>query len=177
MLKHVAVQWVLEKTWVHIAACKLKLLHKVSLFPVFLRAKTGIVVKLSRKRFLTQPSDSLSNRPTVRRSAIWSTDSIFEENMSKYISMYCLMFFFEIFYFYLHKCPDVLPIKPAGLEDFLLLFLGLFAELWKATINFLMSACPSARMYQHCSHWTYFNEIWYLINCICTVRVVRSLNC
>ena len=40
-----------------------------------------------------------------------------------------MFYFFEIPYFYLHKCPDVFPIKPAGLEDFLLLFLGLFAEL------------------------------------------------
>jgi hypothetical protein len=47
-------------------------------------------------------------------------------------------------YFYLHKWPDGLPIKPAGLEDFLFFFLGVFAELRKATISFVMSVHPPA---------------------------------
>ena len=93
MLTHVAVQWVLEKSWVHIAACRSKLLPKVSLFPVSLRANTGIVPKWSRSHFLPQPSDSLSNRPTIRRGVIWSTDSVFEENMDISVCMaLCFIF-------------------------------------------------------------------------------------
>jgi hypothetical protein len=42
------------------------------------------------------------------------------------------------------------------------LFLGAFAKLWKATISFVMSACPSVRMEQLGSRWTDFHKIWYL---------------
>jgi hypothetical protein len=38
-------------------------------------------------------------------------------------------------------------------------FLGAFAKLRKATINFVMSARPSARMEQLSSQWTDFHEI------------------
>ena len=37
-------------------------------------------------------------------------------------------------------------------------FLGMFAKLQKATISFI----TSVRMEQLGSHWTDFNEIWYL---------------
>jgi hypothetical protein len=40
-------------------------------------------------------------------------------------------------------------------------FLGAFVKLRKATIRFAMSVCPSVRMKQLGSHWTYFYEIWY----------------
>jgi len=40
------------------------------------------------------------------------------------------------------------------------LFLGAFAKLRKATISFVMSFRPSARMEQLCSHWTGFHEIY-----------------
>jgi hypothetical protein len=38
-------------------------------------------------------------------------------------------------------------------------FLGAFAKLRKATISFVMSVCPSARMEPLGSHWTDFGEI------------------
>ena len=44
--------------------------------------------------------------------------------------------------------------------------LGVFTKLRKASISFLMSVSPSFRpfhMEQLGSHWTDFNEIWYLI--------------
>jgi hypothetical protein len=49
-------------------------------------------------------------------------------------------------------------------------FLGAFAKLRKATIGFVMYACPSfclsvclsVRMEHPGSHWTDFHEIWYL---------------
>ena len=41
-------------------------------------------------------------------------------------------------------------------------FLGAFAKLKKATINIVLSSCLSIRMEQLDSHWTYFDEIWYL---------------
>jgi len=41
-------------------------------------------------------------------------------------------------------------------------FIDLFAELWKVAISFVMSAYPSICMEQLVSHWTDFNEIWYL---------------
>jgi hypothetical protein len=60
--------------------------------------------------------------------------------------MYWLMFyFFVLSYFCLHKWLDGLPIKSAGLEDFMPVFLSLFAELRKATLCFVMSICPSGR--------------------------------
>ena len=34
----------------------------------------------------------------------------------------------------------------------------------KATINFVMSVCPSVRMEERGSHWTDFHEILYLIS-------------
>ena len=44
-------------------------------------------------------------------------------------------------------------------------FLGAFVELWKATISFVMSVCPSVllsfSMEQLGSHWTDFNKTWY----------------
>jgi hypothetical protein len=46
------------------------------------------------------------------------------------------------------------------------LFLGTFAKLRKATINLVASfcsfVCSSVRMEQLGSHWTDFDEIWYL---------------
>jgi hypothetical protein len=42
--------------------------------------------------------------------------------------------------------------------------LGAFAKLRKATISFVMSVRPSARMEQLGSHWIDFHEIWYLSN-------------
>jgi len=45
-------------------------------------------------------------------------------------------------------------------------FLGAFAKLRRATMSFVMSVRPSARLSVHmeklCSHWTDFHEIWYL---------------
>jgi len=38
-------------------------------------------------------------------------------------------------------------------------FLGAFAKLRKATINFVSSVRPSVRMEQLGSHWTDFHEI------------------
>ena len=43
-----------------------------------------------------------------------------------------------------------------------ILFVGALAKLRKATISFVMYVCLSVRMEQGCSHWTDFNEIWYL---------------
>jgi hypothetical protein len=40
-------------------------------------------------------------------------------------------------------------------------FLGAFAKLPKAIINFVMSVCPSVRMEQIGCHWTDFSEIWW----------------
>jgi len=40
------------------------------------------------------------------------------------------------------------------------LFLGAFAKLRKAAVNFVMSFRPSARMEQICPHWTGFHEIY-----------------
>jgi hypothetical protein len=67
--------------------------QSVPFFPL-LRAKPAIVPNWSRYHFLPQPSDSFSNHPTTRRGVIWSIDSIFEENMNKCISLYCLCFIF-----------------------------------------------------------------------------------
>jgi hypothetical protein len=41
-------------------------------------------------------------------------------------------------------------------------FLGAFAKLRKATVSFLVSVYPSVLMEHLGSHWTEFNEIWYL---------------
>jgi hypothetical protein len=48
-------------------------------------------------------------------------------------------------------------------------FLGLFAKLWRATVSFIMSICPSIRSAIHLSasnnstqHSMDFREIWYL---------------
>ena len=41
-------------------------------------------------------------------------------------------------------------------------FLGAFSKLRKATIDFVMSVRPSARMEQLDSHCTDYDEIWYL---------------
>jgi hypothetical protein len=41
-------------------------------------------------------------------------------------------------------------------------FLGAFAKLRKATINFVLSSCLSVRMEQLDSHWTDFDQILYL---------------
>jgi hypothetical protein len=41
-------------------------------------------------------------------------------------------------------------------------FSGAFAKLRKVTIGFVMSVCPSVFMKQLGSHYTGFNEIWYL---------------
>jgi hypothetical protein len=38
-------------------------------------------------------------------------------------------------------------------------FLGAFAKLRRATISFVMSVCPPARMEQGGSHWKDFREI------------------
>ena len=38
---------------------------------------------------------------------------------------------------------------------------GAFAESGKAPISFVISVCPSFRIYQRRSHWTDFREIWY----------------
>jgi len=46
--------------------------------------------------------------------------------------------------------------------DFLARFLGAFAKLLKATINFVMYICPSDRMENLGSHWNDFHKIWYL---------------
>jgi len=43
-----------------------------------------------------------------------------------------------------------------------MLFLGAFAKFRKATISFVMSACPSVRMVRHDSHQTDFHEILHL---------------
>jgi hypothetical protein len=37
-----------------------------------------------------------------------------------------------------------------------------FAILWKETMRFVMSVCPSVRIEQLGSHWMNFHEIWYL---------------
>ena len=44
----------------------------------------------------------------------------------------------------------------------LILFLGALAKLLKETISFVMSVCLSIRMEQLDSHWTDFDEIFYL---------------
>jgi len=36
------------------------------------------------------------------------------------------------------------------------------AKVWKATISFVMSVCPPARMEQLGSHWPDFHEVLYL---------------
>ena len=38
-------------------------------------------------------------------------------------------------------------------------FLGTFVNLRKATVSFVMSVCPSARMQQFGFHWMDFDEI------------------
>jgi len=38
----------------------------------------------------------------------------------------------------------------------------MFAKLWKATISFFISVCPSICMQQFGSHWADFYEIWFL---------------
>ena len=43
----------------------------------------------------------------------------------------------------------------------LLVLVGEFAKLRKATFNFVMSVCPSVRV-ELCSHWKDFHEIGYL---------------
>ena len=40
--------------------------------------------------------------------------------------------------------------------------LGVFQQLWKATISFLMSGCKSIRMEKLGYKWTDFHEILYL---------------
>jgi hypothetical protein len=73
------------------------------------------------------------------------------------------------------SAPRLLLRVPRGSRDNWLIskykfkrsiFFGVFAELRKAIINFVMSVCPSAclsfRMEQQGSHWTDFHEIWYL---------------
>jgi hypothetical protein len=42
--------------------------------------------------------------------------------------------------------------------------LGAFENLWKTTINFVMSILQFLRFEQFGSHWTDFFEIWYLSN-------------
>jgi hypothetical protein len=39
--------------------------------------------------------------------------------------------------------------------------LDLLAKLWKVTISFIVSVCPSVHMEQIRSHWLNFHEIWY----------------
>ena len=39
------------------------------------------------------------------------------------------------------------------------LFLGAFGKLRKATVSFVMSVCPSARMENLCCHWKDFHKI------------------
>ena len=41
-------------------------------------------------------------------------------------------------------------------------FLGAFARLGKANINFVMSVRPFVRLQQRGSHWTDFNDIFFL---------------
>jgi len=95
MLTHVAVQWVVGKSWVHIAAYRIAASAQSVPFSHFSSSKNWD--SPNRNHFLPQPSDSFSNRPTIRRGVIWSADSIFEENMNKYISLYCLMFFLLLY--------------------------------------------------------------------------------
>ena len=56
--------------------------------------------------------------------------------------------------------------SPRGTDSTRFAVLRAFVKLRKATINFVMSVCLSVhlsvRMEQLGSHWTYFNNIWYL---------------
>jgi len=56
--------------------------------------------------------------------------------------------------------PTALPLTPSCYQ--LYPILGAFAELWKVTVNFFMSVCPSVRMEQICSHWMNFHQVWCL---------------
>jgi hypothetical protein len=38
--------------------------------------------------------------------------------------------------------------------------LGAFAKFRKATVSHVLSVCPSVRMEEFGSHWTYFREIF-----------------
>jgi len=56
------------------------------------------------------------------------------------------------------------PLRATCPSYFILVFLGEFAKLWKATISFVLSVCPSVRPFtwiQLGSHWADFHEIWY----------------
>jgi hypothetical protein len=59
--------------------------------------------------------------------------------------------------------PNIRQLKNSSQASWIAFyFLGAFAKLRKATINFVMSVCPSVRMEQLGSHWADFHEIWYL---------------
>ena len=47
-------------------------------------------------------------------------------------------------------------LVPSDIIWFKKQFLGAFAKLWKTTISFVMSVCPSVHMEQLGSHWTDF---------------------
>jgi hypothetical protein len=42
-------------------------------------------------------------------------------------------------------------------------FFGVFVQLWKTTISFIISVCPSVGMEKFGFHWAHFGEVWYLI--------------
>jgi hypothetical protein len=49
-----------------------------------------------------------------------------------------------------------------GYERFLVMFLGVFAKLWKVITSFIMPVCPSILVEKLGFHWMDFHEIWYL---------------
>ena len=65
--------------------------------------------------------------------------------------------FFVISYF-----PPSVCQCHGHLSDSFPFSLGTFAKLWKATISFIMSVCPSIHMEQLGPHYTNIHEIWYL---------------
>jgi len=52
-------------------------------------------------------------------------------------------------------------------------FLGMFTDLWKVTISFVMSVCPFVCTEQIGSHWMGFHEIWYLSVLQKSVTIIR----
>jgi hypothetical protein len=70
------------------------------------------------------------------------------------------------FHYRFHKSRPIVRILKYINSVHALSFLGAFAKLRKATINFVISfcpaVCPSARMEQLDSHWTDCHEILYL---------------
>jgi len=66
------------------------------------------------------------------------------------LSVHCVWMFSTVY------TTNLISQKPC------VVLLGTYAKLWKVTISFVMSVHPSICMVQLGSHWTDFNEIWYL---------------